>query len=231
MRGLGAASRTSHASPATSAIRRQREGDSVRNAELLDPVRERVARLPLGVARERAERAQPVEARNARSRADTRNTSDDSEAAMVDPPAGGARFDGTQGEEEHGDPLEQNRRRPTPAPARLRGRAPARASAPRTSATMSASLWPPPAKWIAKSGFQPTSAAACRAGHARASRPAATHASTASAAIVLKIQAAAAADEPGDDRDELRRAVVKAARRPRSSRAMPRRRTRRTGRR
>ena len=60
---------------------------------------------------------------------------------------------------------------------------------------MSASLWPPPAKWIAKSGFQPTSAAAySRSLASLAARR--THASTASAAIALKIQAAASADVP-----------------------------------
>ena len=56
-------------------------------------------------------------------------------------------------------------------------------------------MWPPPAKWIAKSGFQPTSAAAT--GRSRASLAARTaHASTPAAASTLKIQAAAAADEP-----------------------------------
>ena len=84
--------------------------------------------------------------------------------------------------------------------ARFRCLAAASASAPRTSAIMSASLWPPPAKWIAKSGFQPTSAAAY--GRSVASLAARrTHASTASAAIVLKIQAAAVGGRARDHRD------------------------------
>src|SRR5829696_2981324 len=57
------------------------------------------------------------------------------------------------------------------------------------------SLWPPPAKWTAKSGFQPTRAAA--RGLSRARRAARTvQASIPSAASTLKIQAAAAADDP-----------------------------------
>ena len=71
----------------------------------------------------------------------------------------------------------------------------ASARAPSVSAIRMESLCPPPAKWIAKSGFQPTSAAAY--GLSRASRAASSvQASTPSAASTLKIQAAAAADEP-----------------------------------
>ena len=47
--------------PQRSATAASAERDRVRHAELLDPVRERVARLALGVPRERAERTQPVE--------------------------------------------------------------------------------------------------------------------------------------------------------------------------
>ena len=140
------------------APRPPRQVPPMRHAELLEPVRQRVARLALGVSREQTERAQPVEAvAPGRERHERRPPPRRSRVA--DAPAGRPRFDRAQREEDERNPLDQDRKRP---------RRPGQSAAPggseneraEVSAIRSASLWPPPAKWIAKSGFQPTNAAA-----------------------------------------------------------------------
>ena len=81
------------------------------------------------------------------------------------------------------------------APAHARRPEAASASAPSTSAAIQASLWPPPAKCSASSGFQPANAQAKTGrGERRTASPSAAR--TASAASTLKIHAAASADSP-----------------------------------
>jgi hypothetical protein len=60
---------------------------------------------------------------------------------------------------------------------------------------MSESLCPPPAKWIARSGFQPTNAAA-KTGRGESRAASHVSASSASAASTLKLQAAACSEDP-----------------------------------
>ena len=127
----------------------------MRNAELLEPVRQRVARLALGVPCEQAERAQPVEAVAPASRARSRR---------LRPPRSRR---GRRGRRAVRASVARSAKKTSgihlintasaqAAPARPLRPPAASASAPSVSAISSASLWPPPAKWIARSGFQPT---------------------------------------------------------------------------
>jgi hypothetical protein len=81
------------------------------------------------------------------------------------------------------------------APASARLPEAASASAASTKAIIHASLCPPPAKWSASSGFQPTKAAA-KAGRGERRAVRRTSATIAKAASALYVQAAAAADSP-----------------------------------
>ena len=164
----------------------------MRDAELLEPVRQREARLLLGVPRQRAEGAQPVEA------VPPRREREEAPAAPAKPawPTGRRLARAShrpQQEEDERDPLDQDGERPG-GPAQAPAAA-ARTIAPSVSAIGIESLCPPPAKWIGKERVPANERRRVRA-VARETGGQQRQASTPAAASTLKIHAAAPAEEP-----------------------------------
>src|SRR5204863_3266443 len=87
------------------------ERDIVRDAELLEPVRQRELRLLVRVPRQRAEGAEPVPAELG-ARNHYNDESGGGEAEVPDPPALRPRFERPQRQEDDGDPLDEDRARP-----------------------------------------------------------------------------------------------------------------------